>query len=102
MEIPAIYFPLAFLGKQMEVMKALSPTSHTYPGNLSMGSSHAAFSELGKEKTHLPLGFQAPKHCFALFSGSIWHTDVRNDRGNKLELFLTGYLEAASYLKQPT
>lgn len=98
MEIPAI-FPLAFLGKQMEGTKALSPASHTYPGNLTIGTSHAAFSELEKCETHLPLGSQAPKQCFAFSSGSTWHTDASNDKGNKLKLFLTGFPEASPSLK---
>lgn len=98
MEIPAI-FPLAFLGKQMEVAKALSPASHTYPGNITIGTSHAAFSEAETCKTYLPLGSQVPKQCFGFSSGSTWHTDAGNDRGNKLRLFRTGYQEASPSLK---
>lgn len=98
MEIPAI-FPLAFLGKQMDLTKALSPASHTYPGSLTIGTGHAAVSEVEKCKTHLPMGAQVPKQCFAFSSRSTWHTDASNDRGNKFELFLTGYLEASPSLK---
>jgi len=83
----------------MEVTAAPSAASYTYPGNLTVDTSHAAFSELEKCKTHLPFRVQVPKQSSAFSSGSTQHTDASNDRGNKLELFLTGYLEASPSLK---
>lgn len=86
MEIRAI-IPLALLGKHVEVTQTLSPASYSYPGNLTIGTSHVAYSENEMQNT-CTLGSTSSQAMLCLLLRGLWHTDASKDRGNKLNLYL--------------